>query len=1669
MKLFNKLATKVFAVLFVVSLILPVVGGLNIPLFFPPSVSISADYDRTTTTAEIFVSATDIIDNAGMAWIDLYEDDVLIKEVSCSPSSSICFLTHVEVKTSAVGVYTYTAVASDTQGKIATDEIDVSFAGVDHEVPEYSNIVASPVSPAPYGTHSFSVDWTDNGRVDNVQIEHNFFGSMISADVANVAGNTYTYDAEFLDLDTYQWRMVATDVAEQNDGPNTNSTPWQTYAVVRATPTVNWSVTPGWTVDYGIETSVGCVLGESANIESQVELLRDGVVVLNPDVSTLDAGIYNYSCVAPQTAHYDAISYEQNLTVNQLPSDALLTLNGAAIDLPAVERFTDTVLIDGTLVTGENGLEIYIDGAKVANGTSPLSYSTEFNITGTYNITLVAPETINYSRYETTLFATVVDTVAPGPVTGLTASLVGEDYIHFNWTNPTDDDFADVRIYLDGTNVDNVTSENYSFTNLNYGTLYNITLTSFDNYGMAGTDAVLLQTTLPDTTAPNGTATPVSNFTFVPGYDFVLEAEWTDTFPLNIVSFEHDFTGTPAIQNADGNNSNVYFLNVSDLGAGVYQWRANADDASGNLGTTPWETFEIYKTEGQINLMLNGSNSDITIFEGSDVNITAELVGEDDIDIMEDGVSLYLSPAPQTIIQNYPLAGTYNVTVDYAETANYTADSETLFVNVVDIFPPATVSALSVTANGDNWTEWTWANPVDADFNESIIYLNGVNVANTSATSYNATNLVPESTNTILIHTVDNAGNVNTTDVNNTFQLPDLTNPVITVLAQPSDRAYDIATVDQFLVSVIDNRVIDTVQFEMDGVNQTVTANGNGLYEVNLTSVSAIQHFFSWHANDTEGNTVSTPMENYTVSKIPSGVNLTLNGAKQDITVVGTITGVNVTAEKLAGEGTIEVFENGVSIDGPGNGPYTQLRDYTILGDYNITVVYAETANYARSEETYWVKAQPIIRNVSLSYPGSQVIPNDANGTYTITVNNTGNVMDNFTLAVASFDSDVAVLNQTSIIDLAPGATVDVELDVADTTYGLYNATINAAVTSIPLIDFNLDIQTTVAAYSTVIDSTIVGIPYIGTHQTTSVAQLYEAHVEDSTITDVDTDINSSTVHSSTIDNSYILANSQINSSTVIGSILSNCIVINSVLEDISASNCYVEDSYGDPSDLSGSTVTGSSNIINSQFTNSNGTNAQVTDSFVDNSNVTDATITNSTFDNSNALNGAVITDSTVDGSTVDNSNVCDVTSTGSTITDTDICAGTALTVTNAVITNGTITAGTITYPDGTVYDAGASGDKNVSDIVNYAPVAGISTSSNPITVGGSITFTSTSTDVNNGTGLNDNITSYDWSIGGVSFGTNSSASYTFNSVDSYDVTLTVTDSFGASDNETVTITVNSASTGSSSGGSSGSRRSRSSSGPRVLELLSLKPGTFVTIDLFESDTVKFTFDETDYFILVKDVNVVPKQADLHIEPLSYDFMVEEYKVNNINLDGDMLNDISIKIDQYTSNTGAKFTFGMKAAPEYDPIYVPADPEPEPEPEPEPVVNETEDNETSTGPTGGVVIDVESTGLWSRFVSWIKNIFSGDDEVEPEPETESEVEDEEVEDEAEQKPGLLSRFISWSTSAPNADVVEGEESEDSLPRSVLGWSLAFLVLALGISLYLVVRKGVIEKRLEKYL
>ena len=189
----------------------------------------------------------------------------------------------------------------------------------------------------------------------------------------------------------------------------------------------------------------------------------------------------------------------------------------------------------------------------------------------------------------------------------------------------------------------------------------------------------------------------------------------------------------------------------------TYAITPTPNEAGWNDATPVVMTFFCSDTGGSGINYTNYSKTSETTGPWTTVN-TATATGPDAenvTDISEDKFNVTVSDEGITTIWYYSV--------------NNNATSETVknLTVKIDTTPPASISDLQ-NITGTTWINWTWTNPTDADFNHTMVYLNGVLKKSTSNQYYNATGLIANTSYEIGTHTGDTYGNVNTTWVNQT-------------------------------------------------------------------------------------------------------------------------------------------------------------------------------------------------------------------------------------------------------------------------------------------------------------------------------------------------------------------------------------------------------------------------------------------------------------------------------------------------------------------------------------------------------------------------------------------------------------------------------------------------------------------------------------------------------------------------------------------------------------------------------------------------------------------------------------------------------------------------------------------------------------------------------------
>ncbi len=170
---------------------------------------------------------------------------------------------------------------------------------------------------------------------------------------------------------------------------------------------MNIALTPSSIVDYGTSTSATASEGNIGDLDLIYQLYKDSTLVANPNVATLNAGIYNYIYNTTGGQNYSQGEFSVTLAVNKLDNAITLLINGASDNLTTnssqqvnvtaySESGTVSLFRNNTEVSAENSVNIILgegDYQYYANSSGSTNY--EENITGIILYVNVTPSPDN--------------------------------------------------------------------------------------------------------------------------------------------------------------------------------------------------------------------------------------------------------------------------------------------------------------------------------------------------------------------------------------------------------------------------------------------------------------------------------------------------------------------------------------------------------------------------------------------------------------------------------------------------------------------------------------------------------------------------------------------------------------------------------------------------------------------------------------------------------------------------------------------------------------------------------------------------------------------------------------------------------------------------------------------------------------------------------------------------------------------------------------------------------------------------------------------------------------------------------------------------------------------------------------------------------------------------
>jgi hypothetical protein len=331
----------------------------------------------------------------------------------------------------------------------------------------------------------------------------------------------------------------------------------------------------------------------------------------------------------------------------------------------------------------------------------------------------------------------------------------------------------------------------FNTTNLTAGT-HIIELTVNDSSGQTDTDNVTLTVITPDLAVTN---IAFSNPQPIEGEAVTINATIDNLGTANAADVTVQFfDGTPANGTQIGTNQTIATLNAGENETVSVVWDSTGEAGDNSIWVVADPADTIKEPEEENNqasksifvrapdvLHIVQAQTDRAAYLGNEAvtiscivqnasgnisaNVSAEIAkpdsGLDNITLAEGIVGYYYGT-----FTNTSLSGCYNVTI-YANRTGFVGDTESLCFEVLDTTPPASVTNITNTS-GPTWINWTWDNPLDPDFDHTLIYLNGSWKTATAGNCYFADGLNATTEYEIATRTVDADGNINATWVNQT-------------------------------------------------------------------------------------------------------------------------------------------------------------------------------------------------------------------------------------------------------------------------------------------------------------------------------------------------------------------------------------------------------------------------------------------------------------------------------------------------------------------------------------------------------------------------------------------------------------------------------------------------------------------------------------------------------------------------------------------------------------------------------------------------------------------------------------------------------------------------------------------------------------------------------------
>lgn len=663
----------------------------------PPTLQFYSDTQHTNITAVLTAIATDYLDNAGIRWIRIYEDNQEWGYKDCGGQTTCTF---VKVKTETQNTtHTYYATTMDLGNHLVESQhITIIFDGLNQN-PVIDNYVPQDLTPDvnENDTLHFEV-WAHDPNNDPLNYTWKLDGNQVSTITS------YDYHPDF---NASGYHNVYVIISDGRGGIATLT--WNVTVInVLLNSTCYLNFNPQGPITYGTLLNASC---SCTNPEALAHLWRDDINIDNENNTyvLLGAGVYNYTCNVTQTQNYRNASNSSLYTINRANHTIHLALNGLEQDLN-VSLGTQTNATGWLVITqGVAGAILYRNGSVVATG-SPATEIANLSA-GLYNYTYYYPQSQNYTSQSITRWLNVTGKInstcdlffePPSPITYDLQPFIA-------WCSCTNPE-APAEMWRDGLNVTNENGTPVTLAANPAGYNYICNVTETQNYTNASNSSLYI--------IQQGTT--ILTLNAIPS--------WNVTYPTQ-TNVSCSANNNQVVLTLTRNGLNVSNPDVSLLGAGLYYYNCSTPGNQNWSAASVGNSLNVSKAASLVNLTLNGIDDNITVNVGELVNATGYLIipvfylppvnnspidgvggGEPgldnvpvpqpqlyEIELYMDGLWVAIGNRTVSYVTNFSSPGLHNFTANYPGTQNYSQSNETHWVLVVNdtiapvvtlLFPP---------------------------------------------------------------------------------------------------------------------------------------------------------------------------------------------------------------------------------------------------------------------------------------------------------------------------------------------------------------------------------------------------------------------------------------------------------------------------------------------------------------------------------------------------------------------------------------------------------------------------------------------------------------------------------------------------------------------------------------------------------------------------------------------------------------------------------------------------------------------------------------------------------------------------------------------------------------------------------------------------------------------